>query len=182
MCCNFCTTTLYLCTCLVVCPIRQIQQIDINCKSHKFSVEGVIWLRVPKLLHMTLYVYKTYNGHTFPRAMEQAARPMRPPLRLCGCWDRANSEARIWMTCLIWVELFWATNSLTSLREETHTQISESKPKWERNTPNKCLRKELPLLLNILQASCSSSLKPHLVRILLNSGLVVTWWGSLIRN
>lgn len=55
------------------------------------------------------------RGFTFPRAMEHAARPMRPPLRLWGCWDRANSEARIWITCLIWVELFWATNSLTSL-------------------------------------------------------------------
>lgn len=52
---------------------------------------------------------------TLPSAMEQAARPMRPPFLLWGCCDRANSWDRVWITCLICRALFWATNSRTSL-------------------------------------------------------------------
>lgn len=57
--------------------------------------------------------------------MEHAANPMRPPFRLWGCWESANSVASIWMTCLICAELFWATNSRTSLTEDW-----EESDKW----------------------------------------------------
>lgn len=55
---------------------------------------------------------------TLPKAMEQAARPIRPPLRLCGCCESANSTESVWITCLICAALFCATNSRTSLQEE----------------------------------------------------------------